>query len=167
MPRDPVEIVADRVERQALARRFDLVRIDRLYAKAQIKADEGTIEMHGDLRAQIVQRCVVSAEDVPADIATRVHLRFVPEADFAAILAGREAEDEDVGPGFEIESDDCDTLPYQGGTIDLGEAIAQTLALEIDPYPEGPNADKVRAELGLDRPEPTGPFAALKALKKD
>ena len=53
----------------------------------------------------------------------------------------------------------------------LGEAIAQTLALAIDPYREGPDADEARKKAGIVSDEdhaPSGPLAeALAGLKKD
>ena len=66
---------------------------------------------------------------------------------------------------MELESDDCDILEYSDNRIDIGEALAQTLYLALDPYPEGPNADKVRGTSDLKTEEEAGPFAALAALK--
>ena len=48
----------------------------------------------------------------------------------------------------------------------IGDVMAQTLALAIDPFAEGPNADAFRAEHGLGEESLPGPFAALAALKK-
>lgn len=53
--------------------------------------------------------------------------------------------------------------------IDLGEAVAQSLGLAIDPYAIGPDADTARKEVGIvQEGEQEGPLAAaLAALKKD
>ena len=67
---------------------------------------------------------------------------------------------------LELEEDDLDEIPFEGHTIDLGEAVAQSLALAIDPYATGPQADRVRKEVGLSDETANGPFAALAALKK-
>ena len=61
-----------------------------------------------------------------------------------------------------------DEIFYEGDSFDLGEAVAQSLALAIDPFACGPDADRVRQEKGLSADDqPSGPFAALAALKKD
>lgn len=76
-------------------------------------------------------------------------------------------EEQDSGGEEEIElsDEDCDTLSHDGGAIDLGEAVAQTLALAIDPFPRGPNADAALRAAGVIGEEDAGPFAVLKALK--
>jgi hypothetical protein len=81
-------------------------------------------------------------------------LRFVPET---------VVEQEEI----ELEEEDLDEIPYAGTAFDLGEAVAQSLALAIDPYATGPDAERVRKEKGLTDEAAHGPFAALSALKKD
>jgi hypothetical protein len=62
---------------------------------------------------------------------------------------------------------DLDEIPFAGTTFDLGEAVAQSLALAIDPFATGPEADRVAQGKGPERRSASGPFAALAALKKD
>lgn len=159
MPRQIVEVSADAGERAALARRFAIVSIGALKASASFEERASGVDVSGRIEAELVQSCAISGEDFPVRIASDYRLRFVPEADYEAALA-------EGGEEIELSSEDLDTIAYSGSTIDLGEAIAQTLALEIDPYAEGPNADAARAEYGLSTPEASGPFAALQALKK-
>lgn len=158
LPRQTVEVTANDAERAALARRFDIVSIGLLKASAQFDERSSGVDVSGRIDAELVQSCAVSGEDFPVRIASDYRLRFVPQDEYEAALA-------DAGEEIELTSDDLDTIAYSGSTIDLGEAIAQTLALEIDPYAEGPNADAARAEYGLSTPEASGPFAALQALK--
>ena len=158
IPRHVVELSASEAERTALARRFDIVSIGSLTATATIEEHASGVEIAGRIEAALVQSCAISGEDFPVRVASDYRLRFVPEAEYEAALA-------DAGEEIELSSDDLDTIAYSGSTIDLGEAIAQTLALEIDPYAEGPGADAARAEYGLSTPEASGPFAALQALK--
>lgn len=159
IPRQAVEVSADEAERAALARRFDIVSISLLKASAEFEECASGVEVSGRIEAELVQSCAISGEEFPVRIAADYRLRFIPEAEYEAALA-------EAGEEVELTSDDLDTIAYTGSTIDLGEAIAQTLALEIDPYAEGPNADAARAEYGLSTPEASGPFAALQALKK-
>ena len=77
----------------------------------------------------------------------------------------RSVADEEV----ELDADELDRIAYSGDAFDLGEAIAQTLGLAVDPYAEGPNAAAIRAEVGIKGDDqPSGPLAeALARLKKE
>ena len=145
-----VRLEATAGERAALAARFGLVWIDRLEADLVLERKDETIAARGTLAADIVQSCAVSAEDLPVRIAEPVSFRFVP-------AAGDHQPDEEV----ELAADDCDEIEYAGTQFDLGEAIAQSLALAIDPFATGPHADEARALL---RNEEGSPFAALKGM---
>ncbi len=151
-----LHIEANADERAALARRFDLIAIDRLEADAELTREGEVIRAQGRLVAAVVQACVASGAPVPAQIAEPFTLRFVPEAAF-------DPDAEEV----ELSEEDCDTIPYQNAAIDLGEAIAETMALALEPFPRSPDAEailKAAGVVGEDEAE-VGPFAALKALK--
>jgi uncharacterized metal-binding protein YceD (DUF177 family) len=149
----PVAIEATGDERAALARRFALVRIDRLEAEVALEVDGEAINAKGRLRAAIVQSCAISGEDLPVAIDEPLALRFVPE---------KPVVEEEI----ELEGSALDEIPFDGHAFDLGEAVAQSLALAIDPYAVGPNAERVRKQAGLLDEAAAGPFAALAALKK-
>jgi len=146
---------ADAAERAALARRFALVSIDRLEAEVTLTAEVETVTATGTLRARFVQSCAISGEDLPVSVEEPILFRFVP--------TGTYGPDEEV----ELSEEDCETIEYAGGAFDLGEAVAQSMALTIDPYATGPNADRARKDAGLLDEDQTGPFAALARLKKD
>ncbi|WP_305098321.1 YceD family protein [Croceibacterium aestuarii] len=157
LPAGPLHLEANEAERKALAERFGLVSIDRLVADVELTAEGGGIDADGRLQAAIVQSCAVTGEDLPADIDESLTLRFVADTDA------------NYGEGDEIEldEDELDEIVFSGNVFDLGEAVAQTLALAVDPYATGPNADRVREEVGLDDEPAEGPLAAaLSALKK-
>jgi len=147
-----IDLVASNDERRALARRFDLVRIDRLEASVMIERDGDAVNAGGTLSAAITQSCAVSAEDLPVTIEEPIEFRFVPEG------AGDHHPDEEI----ELDAGELDEIPYAGTSFDLGEAVAQSLALAIDPFLTGPDAQAARALLN---DEGTNPFAALKRLK--
>ncbi len=140
----------------ALARRFGLVRIERLKAELVLSRVENGAEGRGQLGAEIVQTCAVSGDDLPIRIDEPMFFRFVS-------AEGKRRPDEEV----EIALDDCDEIDFTGTMIDIGEAVAQSLALAIDPFAVGPNAEKVRRQAGLLDESVAGPFAALAALKKN
>jgi uncharacterized metal-binding protein YceD (DUF177 family) len=147
-----LRLEASEAERKTLAARFGLVRIDRLEAELALDRKGQEIAVSGRLAAEWVQSCAVSAEDFPVAIDEALGFRFIPAS------AGHQPDEE-----VEIGAEDCDEIEYSGTSIDLGEAVAQSLALAIDPYATGPDADEARA--GLARPEDSGPFAALREFK--
>lgn len=149
----PLTLEATAEERKALARRFQIVAVRQLQATVTLERADDAVAAHGRLSASIVQSCAISGEDLPVRIDEPLALRFVP---------ARPIEDEEL----ELEADELDEIPYDGHVFDLGEAIAQSLALAIDPYATGPEAERVRQEVGLSDEAASGPFAALAALKK-
>ena len=158
MPAGPVVIEATPEERAALAARFGLGAVESLRAEVALEQKPRAIRATGRLMAEIMQPCAVSAEDFPVTIDEPIDLRFVEENQRPA------TEDEEI----ELEADDCDEIEYVGEMFDLGEAVAQTLGLAIDPYAEGPGADAAREAAGIVvEGEQDGPLAALLAgLKK-
>ncbi|QFT76846.1 hypothetical protein FIU90_04740 [Erythrobacter sp. THAF29] len=162
LPGDAIVIEADAGERAALATRFGLAGIDRLHAEIDLAATATAIRATGTLSADIQQICAISGEAFPAKIEEGVELRFIEEQDIAV------ASNDDEEVEIELEADDCDEIEYSGDMFDLGEAIAQTLGLAIDPYAEGPNADEARKRAGITGDDAqSGPLAeALSALSK-
>ncbi|MFO6447981.1 YceD family protein [Erythrobacter sp. NE805] len=160
LPAGPVVIEASAEERAALAARFGLGAVESLRAEVALEPRPHAIRATGRLRAEVMQPCAVSGEDFPVTIDEPVDLRFVEENQRPAA-----EEDEEI----ELEADDCDEIGFTGEMFDLGEAIAQTLGLAIDPYAEGPDADAARAAAGIvAEGEQLGPLADLLAsLRKD
>ena len=52
-----------------------------------------------------------------------------------------------------------------GQTIDIGEAVAETMALAMTPYPRSAEADAYLREAGVLTEEQASPFAVLQSLK--
>ncbi len=146
-------VEADAAERAALAARFGLVRIDRLDADLELERKDRKVEARGRIRADYIQACAVSAEDIAVSLDEPLFFRFVPETD-------DHAPDEEI----ELDAHDCDEIDYSGSHIDIGEAVAQSLALSIDPFLTGPEADSARKAAGISTPEDNSPFAALKGF---
>lgn len=150
-------IEADAGERAALAVRFGLIGLDRLTARAEIIRKGEIVMATGRMDAQATQACVATGEALPVTLSEPFTLKFMPEFDGMA----------EPLPEIELDADDCDTIDYAGGAIDLGEAVAETLILSLDPFPRAPDADEILRAAGVvseDEVE-VGPFAALKALK--
>lgn len=149
-----MEIGADEAERRRLAGRFRLKGIDRLAAEITLSRRAGIIHAEGVVRAAVVQACVVTAEPIPAEVEAPFSVRFVPDA-----------YEKSDGDETELSEDDCETLPLEDGRIDLGELVAETMALALDPYPRCANADEALNEMGVADQAGSGAFAALEALK--
>ena len=158
LPGGTVVIEATQEERAALALRFGLGAVDALRAEVSLEQRPRAIRATGRLTAAIQQPCAISGEDFPVAIDEAVDLRFVEEGQRPAT----------EGDEIELEADDCDEIGFSGEMFDLGEAVAQTLGLAIDPYAEGPNADAARKAAGIvQEGEQLGPLAdLLNALKR-
>lgn len=148
-------LTATAPECAALARRFDLAAIAHLRADYVLTPQADGILLTGRLDAAISQYCAISGEPFDTLVESALMLRFVD-----TLAAGVVEGDE-----IELAEDDCDEMLIEQGRIDVGEAVAQSLLLALDPYPEGPAADQARAAHGLNAPAAGGPFAALAALR--
>jgi len=147
-----VTITADEAERAALAARFGLVSIVRLEATVAVRQEAAGIAVRGRVSGDVVQACTVTDEPIPATIDEPVALLFVAE--------GSAGEDEEI----ELDEGALDTIPYEGGAIDLGEAAAETMALALDPFPRSANAAAVLREAGVLTEEEAKPKGALAGL---
>ena len=152
---DHVEIAADDGERRALAERLGLARIDRLEATAALSRSGDTIRARGRLKSAVEQRCVATGEPVEALVDEPFELVFMAEP--------HATPDEEI----ELRDADCDVVFHDGAGIDLGAAVADTLALALDPYPRSVGAEAALKEAGVVSEEQAGPFAALAQLKRD
>jgi len=149
-----MEIEADETERAALARRFDLVAVGRLSARADLVGRGAEVVANGRIDAAVTQSCVASGEPVDVEIDEPFALMFRPAPE-----PGR--PDEEV----ELSEGELDVVFYEGAAIDLGEAVAETLALALDPYPRAPGAAEALKAAGVKSEEEAGPFGALAALR--
>ena len=151
----PLTIEAEPGERAALAKRFDLPAIDLLSADLGVTRNEEVVIADGRMRAEVTQRCVASGEPVPASLDEPFRILFVPVP-----VAQRGGEEE-----IELNERDCDVVFYDGASIDVGEAVAETLSLNLDPWPRAPGAEEVLKQAGVKDEDEVGPFAALAGLK--
>jgi hypothetical protein len=142
-----VTVEASPAECAALAARMHLPAVLALKCTFHVAWNTaGTLLARGRLVARVVQTCVVSLEDFPAAIDEGFAVRCVAE--------GQETNDPDPTS--------FDEITYSDGTLDLGEAAAEQLALALDPYPRAPDA--VLPDIH-DDPE-AQPFAALSAFRR-
>jgi hypothetical protein len=141
-------LAADEKECAALAKRFDLPRIHSLggFLKA-VPWRGGGLKITGTLNAKVDQVSVISLETFTSD------LEFAIERYFLSPRAGQPTAEEDV-----------DII--ENGSVDLGEILAESMALELDPNPrqEGEVFNDIE-----EHPESAkvSPFTGLSKLKPD
>ena len=152
---DRVDLIADDDERRAIAERLGLATLHRLEAHASLARDGEKIRAVGRVAASLEQCCVVTGEPVAAHVDEAFEIAFVPEP--------RTGAEEEV----ELRPEDCDVVFHDGSAIDLGTAIADTLALSLDPYPRSASAETALREAGVLSEDEAGPFAILARLRKD
>ena len=141
------KIDCDESERAALAARFGFAAVARLSARLKVKrAGPGHWNVTGKLQAEVTQLCGVTGEPVPESVDFTIEERYC--------RASEEGTDIDVSlDGFE---------PLVDGAIDLGEVVAQTLAISVNPWPRSVDAPH---SFAVDESEKEHPFAGLAALK--
>jgi uncharacterized metal-binding protein YceD (DUF177 family) len=152
---DRIDLVADETELGAIAERFGLQSLDRFEAHVTLNRSKDGIRAEGRIVASLDQSCVITGEAVPAHIDEAFEIAFVPEPQIAR------SEEE-----IELASADCDIVFHDGSTIDLGSAIADTLALRLPAYPRSPGAEAALKEAGILTEAEASPFAALAQLMK-
>ena len=152
---DRIDLAADEAERSAIAERLRLVSLDRLEAHAALEREGDWVRAKGRVRAALAQSCVATGEPVAEHVDEAFELLFVPEP-------SDPAPDEEI----ELKPEECDVVFYEGGAIDLGSAVADTLALSMNPYPRTAGAEAALREAGVLSEEQAGPFAVLAKLKK-
>lgn len=148
-----IELVASEADCEAIAKRLDLAAIERLEAHCVLEHRGTGIRAQGRIKAALTQSCIATGAPLPAYVDEPFELSFQPEPSHAP--------DEEI----ELSEGELDVIFHDGSTIALGEAVADTLALGLDPYPRGPDADAALKEAGVISEEQAGPFAALAALK--
>lgn len=143
---------ASPAECAALAKRFGIPAVNRFAADLLLKREQaGGVAIDGRILAEVVQECVVTLEPVTQQIDEAVHLRVLGP--------GEKASDDPESP------DDVDA---PGGVADLGESLAEQLALALDPYPRAPGAalpDEFGAEPEAPPAASVSPFAELAARR--
>ncbi|MBS4045345.1 MAG: DUF177 domain-containing protein [Alphaproteobacteria bacterium] len=163
-----MQLEADQAARVALARQLRILGV--LSLKADLKlvpeAKAGHFRLTGQIEAEVEQACVVTLEPVRQQVSEGFVRRFGPETEVRPEAELGEDEAEWLDPDADDPPD-----PVIGGQINLGEVVAEELALGLDPYPRKPGAEvpdtyREAAEEGA-KISPFAALAKLKATKKD
>ena len=145
--RQQIEATKDECDR--LARRLDLIAIERLAATVTLRRQAGEIVLlEAVFEAELEQICVVTLEPVPAKVCQSFSLIYGPVDEALSEI--------------ELDVDDPVFEPLTGDAIDIGEAVAQELSLALPEFPRAPDAE---IEAAAAEPIDAG-FGALAGLAK-
>ncbi|OJX81031.1 DUF177 domain-containing protein [Magnetospirillum sp. 64-120] len=152
-----MEIEASAAECAALAERFAINKVAGLKAKAHLRALAGgtLFKVDGHIRAVVEQTCVVTLEPVE---------QVIDESFMITFGAGEESDTMELDLSMD---DDDPPEPLTDGAIDLGEVVAEHLALALDPFPRkaGAGLPEIKEDAPI-KEEKASPFAALAAFKQ-
>ena len=149
-----VQLQATDKELLETAERLEIDQIDELEAQLFLQREIGEqgIKVEGTLRASLEQLCVVTLEPLEVVIDAGLFLHFSESA-------GENFGDWEVG-----SKDENPPEMITEGIIDLGEAVVQQLALELDPFPRAPGV--AFKDVSSDLQDGTAhPFSGLAALQ--
>jgi hypothetical protein len=149
-------ISADEDERRGLAKRFGLLALSELSATLKLEPwRRGGIHVSGALDATVDQTCVVSLDSFTSRMAIDLSRYFsgAPQPGPAAAVHSVES----------LEDDEPDVI--SGGSIDLGEIVAEELGLALDPYPRKPGIEFSPPPAGPEDEPNQGPFGDLTSLR--
>lgn len=150
---EEIRITATPPECAALARRFGLPEIAELCGAFRLRRrGVDRVVAEGWITARFTQICVVTLDPFPTSLDEAFELHFVPEGE----------------DNLDPDPERPDEMGYEGEMIDLGEALAQQLAVSLDPFPRHPRlGPRGSADLQIGESETARrPFADLAARLK-
>jgi len=150
------KISAEPRECADLARRFGLLALHGLEAELKVSRWRGEgLKIKGRFSADIEQTCVVSLDIFRSTLSDEFESYLLPAGSAAGAALIEEG----------------DAQPFENGIIDMGEVVAEAVALALDPYPKKPGvafADVIEDEdaAGSDQEAERNPFSSLEHLRK-
>jgi uncharacterized metal-binding protein YceD (DUF177 family) len=150
-------VTAEPDELASLAGTMKLPAIHSLIAQLNVSRWRGQgFKIKGHLASELEQVCVVTLEQFRSRVEDEIIRYFLPRGDL---------KPDEIAM---IEEGDADL--FDGGVIDLGEVVAESLALALDPYPRRPGVEFRDVESAEPEApassDPASPFAALARLQR-
>lgn len=140
-------LTVSKADLAGLAHRFGFVEIGRLDVALEIaRVGPDAWDVTGRLQAHLVQPCIVTGDPVPETVDFGIEERYVRATQ----------EGDEIVVGLEASE------PLVDGCIELGEMVAQSLALAVNAWPRTVDAPD---EFKAGDVENTHPFARLGSLK--
>jgi uncharacterized metal-binding protein YceD (DUF177 family) len=153
---DDISISATEEQRAAIAGFADVLRVNAFEARVILKKlSTDRFRLDFRLNADLVQACVVTLGEVPAQIARE----FLRELHFNPALRRAQAQVEAEDILLEDDQpEEIDSLHY-----DLAGPLIEEFLLALEPYPRAAGVEFQPPDDGTKAPE--SPFAVLKGLK--
>jgi uncharacterized metal-binding protein YceD (DUF177 family) len=151
-------LIPDGHIRAAIAKFLDFPKLKNLsFAGSLTPKGRSDWILEGELRADVVQECIITLEPVPAKLHEKVRRTFMTE--MPAVTGDEEEMPED------------DTIEQLTGTIDVGAVMIEALELALPLYPRAKGAELGAAQFSEPGTEALNdetirPFAALGDLLK-
>lgn len=158
------ELYATDAQLAALVDRFGLVAFNSLRADVTIHSrgnDQG-IMLNGHVKADLVQSCIATLEDVPE----------IVDSPFSLLLVDPETADRmDADEGY-LDEDQPEYDALEGDVVEVGEIIAQTVAISMNPYPRKEGVELTvgnKKDISINEPEleKENPFSVLGKIKDE
>lgn len=151
-----VVIEAKPSEKRGLAHFLDIPEVAYLRAALLIQRwrDRG-VRVSGTLDAAVTQNCVATLDPVQARVRAAIDRKFLPET-----MLDRDADPHELL----IDPDGEDPPEPLPASLDLGDLVAEELALNLDPYPRKAGIAELGSEISIEKTD--NPFAVLKGTFK-
>ncbi len=172
-----LKYVADARDRQALAEYAGLVDVVAMVADFDIaRSGRFGVKVSGQIKADVIQTCVVSLEPFAAKVSESFEVRFAPEPTRKSTSSRNARAIPDIEASvLEVPFDGADPPEVlRDGRIDLGAIAVEYFILGLDPYPRRPEADLSALADGIKNleigagplpQEVNSPFSRLSELK--
>ncbi len=165
-------IEAGEEEKESIARRLAIVRIELLHADISMSRDQNDHIIHicGTLTAEVIQECVVTLEPVSARIEEKFEGWFADnEKTVSFEKARRDRLKLKAGIDVPILEENEDPEPIVDGIIDIGELVVQNLSLLLPVYPHSEGVVFEQSDEDKENQKKSelrkNPFSALKDWK--
>ncbi len=152
----------------ALAKRFSISKVVSLKADCSIsklsRKEKGDYKLSVKMTSDIIQQCFMTLNDVKESIFEEISIIFIYQSE--------NIDKDAIGKEIEFEVDEEDLELINNTEVDLGEYVAEYLALSMSSYPR--QAEVSGKELGCDilnedtfdaKSEKKNPFNVLQSLK--
>jgi uncharacterized metal-binding protein YceD (DUF177 family) len=150
-----IDVLATGPQLLAIAERLGIIAVERLEARLSLTRFRGGLRAHGQLETVTFQPCVVTFVPVRQVIDEAIDRIFLPDTDRPRSATTHSEVFVD------LEGDDIPDY-FEGHEVDLSEALVETVALALDPYPRAEGAELKPEDLPDDAE--ASPFSALKTL---
>jgi uncharacterized metal-binding protein YceD (DUF177 family) len=152
----PILLEATASQCAHLAARFGLGSIEALSATVMVTPNARGVRVQGQVQSDLHYLCRVSREPFAGHVTEPIDILLVQ---------GVTADELPLPEEAALSVDPVEVLPLEGSEIDIAMLAAETLALALDPFPRGPEADTALKQLGILTEEEaqmsSSPFAIL------